>query len=762
MATMNFNRMRDVDVVIDKANDNFIAKQWTSVGDKKGRTLTTMVTNGGIVGEVPGVTVSLYWTNLANGITDEHAFVVKDKATSQFIIEFPDNMLTKGKVIAQIRIWFDGKVVSTKPFEIEVGGIAGQMAGVVKQQEFGLLTAVLADANNFRYDINRKADKTYVDTVLSSIAAGGPKELFYSLNALKVKYPQGAEGTYLVFDASHTDGAHSYMWKDNAWNDLGVYQGLSIPDKSITSDKIANDSNIVISESKNLIDLTKTTKDYYVAHESGQLYASSNYEASDFIYVETGASYTLSTHDNTDVRQLAFYDSQKKYISGLPNTAIRPSVTFITPPNAKYIRATIHKASLEATQLEKGTTMTPYQKYKKEVPKNLMPFDINKYNFFYKKITVKKTGGDFASIKKALEYAEKISNEFTKVVVEVYEGTYSVFDDYTDAEINVASFRGPAITNNVTLVGIGDFEKIIIKGELSSTIALSQRRLASTLNMIDNSDLKNVTVTAKNIRYAVHDDQGANVTKTFDNVVMIQQDAEYGGGCALGGGTHTGSRHIFNDCTFVQEMTITNDAWSYHNNVGFVSKSVIICNNCKFLSKNGISNVKLYSMGSGVADEAIFNNCQINGKIVNREHFDTAGIGIDFIVKGHGTIVPIENNSFKSGQQVVNHMTGLNLTVFNASGNVIGKGMPVMLNENRNSIVLCDNAHLCIGVAMETIGNNASGVVQTKGFVQLKDTILSNVVIGDFIGINNNQLAIVSDRHNAIGIVVDTLFIKLF
>lgn len=148
--------MRDVDVVIDKANDNFIQKQWVSAGDKDGRTLTVMVTDAGIVGEVPGVTLSLLWRNLSNGITDEHAFVAKDKATSKFIIEFPDNMLTQGKVIAQIRIWFDGKVVATKPFEIEVGGIAGVMSGVVKQQEFGLLTAVLADANKFNAEITRR------------------------------------------------------------------------------------------------------------------------------------------------------------------------------------------------------------------------------------------------------------------------------------------------------------------------------------------------------------------------------------------------------------------------------------------------------------------------------------------------------------------------------------------------------------------------------------------------------------------------------
>lgn len=84
----------------------------------------------------------------------------------------------------------------------------------------------------------QKTDRSYVDAVLTSIAAGGPKELFYSLNALKAKYPNGAEGVFLVFDSELMNGAHSYMWKENVWTDLGPYQGAEIKDGSITNKKI--------------------------------------------------------------------------------------------------------------------------------------------------------------------------------------------------------------------------------------------------------------------------------------------------------------------------------------------------------------------------------------------------------------------------------------------------------------------------------------------------------------------------------------------
>jgi len=67
--------------------------------------------------------------------------------------------------------------------------------------------------------------KSYVDAVLASIAQGGPRELFYSIKALQDKYPTGEDGTYLVLDASFTDGAHAFIWSasNKKWEDMGPY-----------------------------------------------------------------------------------------------------------------------------------------------------------------------------------------------------------------------------------------------------------------------------------------------------------------------------------------------------------------------------------------------------------------------------------------------------------------------------------------------------------------------------------------------------------
>ena len=160
---MELDQFRDVDLVIDYANYSFIEKQFVSQGDYKGRTLTVQVTNNGVVGEVPGLMLSLNWHNEANGLTDLSAFSVLDKANSIYRIEYPQHMMTPGRVVASIQVIQDGKVTNLKQFELTVQKLAGEPVGIVDRAEFSALVAVLADANEFRTDIdvlnNNKADR---------------------------------------------------------------------------------------------------------------------------------------------------------------------------------------------------------------------------------------------------------------------------------------------------------------------------------------------------------------------------------------------------------------------------------------------------------------------------------------------------------------------------------------------------------------------------------------------------------------------------
>lgn len=199
MINLELDQFRDVDLVIDKANDNFIQRQFVSQGDYKGRTLTVQVTDNGVIGEVPGLMLNLNWYNEASGLADLSAFSVLDKANSIYRIEYPQHMMTPGRVIASIQVIQDGKVTNLKQFELTVQRLAGQAVGIVDKAEFSALVAVLADANRFRTDIDtletKKANQadlentssTLTNSLVKKVDKGGNEQITMPMLSQEVK-----------------------------------------------------------------------------------------------------------------------------------------------------------------------------------------------------------------------------------------------------------------------------------------------------------------------------------------------------------------------------------------------------------------------------------------------------------------------------------------------------------------------------------------------------------------------------------------------
>ena len=261
---MELNQFRDVDLVIDKANDNFIQRQFVSQGDYKGRTLTVQVTDNGLIGQVPGLMLNLRWQNQASGLADLSAFECIDVENSIFRIEYPVSMMTPGKVVANIQVIQNGQVTHLKPFEMTVQTLAGEMSGIVSQAEYGALVAVLADANKFRTDIsvlnNEKANKTdlmeidrnlsdlesekadketlnsminELNSRINNIPKGNPSGTFATLAALKAKYPSGNGNIYVVSADNKW-----YYWSGSTWTAGGPYQPAELPDEGIGLTKL--------------------------------------------------------------------------------------------------------------------------------------------------------------------------------------------------------------------------------------------------------------------------------------------------------------------------------------------------------------------------------------------------------------------------------------------------------------------------------------------------------------------------------------------
>ncbi len=342
---MNLDQFRDVDLVINKANDNFFQRQFVSQGDYKGRTLTVQVTNNGVIGEVPGLVLNLRWQNQSAGNTDLSAFTLIDKANSIFRIEYPRHMMTPGKVIANIQVIQNGKITHMKPFELTVQKLPGEANGIVEKNEYSALVAVLSDANKFRTDIDtleiNKADKIDVNQALnqvndriSNFPKGNPSGVYATLEALKAAFPNGNSNIYVV----SADG-NWYYWSGSAWSSGGKYQETGIAENSIDGPKLMaetiqrhnlSETYVNGAPGANLFDKNNIHVDKYINYKF-ELADAAGYVTTNYIYISGQSKLTFKR-----ITHYAFYDLSYTPIAFGTNSTLT-TTTIDVPEGASYI-----------------------------------------------------------------------------------------------------------------------------------------------------------------------------------------------------------------------------------------------------------------------------------------------------------------------------------------------------------------------------------------------------------------------------------------
>lgn len=357
---MELNQFRDVDLVIDRANDNFIQRQFVSQGDFKGRTLTVQITDNGVIGEIPGVTINLYWTNQASGLTDLSAFSLIDKANSVFRLEYPQHMMTPGKVIANIQVIQNGQATHLKPFELTVQKLQGKPVGIFDKAEYSALVAVLANANQFQTGIDKlvinKADKEHVNRVEDLVAkmpTATPAATFKSEAELKTAYPIGSDRPMLVMDA--TEISYVYFWSGGTWVKGPKYSGNGVADGAVGQPQIADTSAV----SANLINPYQLKKNAYIYGFTGSLVEGAsdtglNVADAEFIPVNSALSYQTHTYSN-----VVEYDADKKYIKASVGT--KRIITL--DPNTRFIRTSFKLEDIDSAFLGTGATYRSYSPY---------------------------------------------------------------------------------------------------------------------------------------------------------------------------------------------------------------------------------------------------------------------------------------------------------------------------------------------------------------------------------------------------------------
>lgn len=109
--------------------------------------------------------------------------------------------------------------------------------------------------------------------------------------------------------------------------------------------------------SKNLFDVSKELEGKWVKPGTGEIGAYAEFNASDYIAIAPNTVFTINY-----VRQGAFYDENKVYISDMESGTTTTQRTFTMPTNAHYVRFSYQtkKASGDIVQLELGTDVGAY------------------------------------------------------------------------------------------------------------------------------------------------------------------------------------------------------------------------------------------------------------------------------------------------------------------------------------------------------------------------------------------------------------------
>lgn len=363
-------------------------------------------------------------------------------------------------------------------------------------------------------------------------------------------------------------------------------------------------------------------------------------------------------------------------------------------------------------------------------------------------VTVKTDGsGNYTSIRDAVESITDASAE-NPYRIEVYPGTYDVLSDYTQEEIEEADvpdyhdgFPGLMLSDGVSLVGVGNRDKIIILGTLDPTEYNSQiRGNISTLNIQGNGRLENLTVVCKYIRYCVHDDFEWTAQEQYNRVVRncrfdMQRNTNTSSDDngtppnSYGAGTKkSGMISLFENCDFSTGLGI-------HTNSNLTKPTRHIVKNCRgYAFRPNDRNENIHS-------EFIVDDC-----------------AFDIIKYGHYT---------DSTKQVFNiHGTGNKGTKLNCSAtdniNIGDKtrhkntmNLPVLTMVKRDGSTFARTTDPVLACGIITLIEGEYVYIQRWGYISSTIMGMTGLSLGDYITVDSNGALTTTgaSASNAVGVI---------
>ena len=485
---------------------------------------------------------------------------------------------------------------------------------------------------------------------------------------------------------------------------------------------------------KNLYNKLNNTLGYYLNAANGALVVNASYATSEFIPIVASTLYqvTWSTF-------ICYYNSSKVFISG---TAVNGTTSFTTPANAAFVRFSADNVFMNgSTQLEVGAVKTNYEEY--------MTIFESKYIKTFQSIitkTVKRNGTvgvdcDYTGrrgIQDAIDSVTDatIDKQYIIKASGVFEATETGhFDSVVKSFILLKPY--------VHLIGTNK-DDCVISGYLANNLGTGflYSNHQTVYHNVANSRIENVTITGENLRYPIHIDGGRlgmkDVVQTLKNVKIWHKgntgDAavQWGSYTPLGLGTSDGQIITLEDCELKGKVY----AGYMHNNESFTNPSIVKHIRTKFITTSGPIVLVLQSMGSGVRDKYILENCTVDNGVI--QYYNSPWVPVQLANQraDHAEIELVMNNAPKAFDNSL--MSGKGLII---KSKTTGSTSTVFFDQNATAF------NLIIGNSLETNEvTNRYGYQQKYGYqFKIGGQGLSGFAIGLLdiqqytVGINQNQ-----------------------
>jgi len=510
-----------------------------------------------------------------------------------------------------------------------------------------------------------------------------------------------------------------------------------------------------------------------------------NYLSGTYFYKTGGNTIGTSANSGYNAQKIRLHKGQSYYINNaygalthvgdLNNNWIKTFDAdifplFYTPTQECYLFLTI--TTWPSIQMVVNTDTVPIAYIAHGAIKRTIPFlSLDKWNLYETiDIIVDINGtGEYTSLTQAISSIVE-----SNIIYNVYikEGTYDIVAEKGGyayvASITSGETEGLKLPNNVNLIGLGNKDNIIIKGYASDSVAtLAFTTAFSTIVLQKTNTLENLTITAYNCRYAVHDESGnvyKDITRIVKNCVikhlgnavgMWGAPTGYGSGCSANG------NYLFEDTICYSK---TKHGFSMHDN-NYTVPTNLKFKNCWFITGNkalGCLRLSTYFIKT-FKNSAIFDNCNFSGMIQCTE--ETTGSGNAWNITGGGnnqTLQLIDNSvsatkdyfNFSDETKVIYNDTGATLTKYT-----------VIKNDSLGILKMTNSSPLLfMGIVLNDIANGEYGVVKQHGYIYKSDTNLTGTSMpeGSKIGISATGTLVIVTTGDIVGVAVSGVFIKLY